>query len=469
MLASFSRVECRGDESTPGPPLCTGGYPQVFPGRIFEDSPLGYGALFVFVHSRREEIEGKEMTGIHRRSKTMDWTTHLRGVDGGGSMERLCGQPPSVEEGIYLVGAKRTPYGAFGGKLKDISSIDLAAAALAGVMKQAKVAPEMVDSVTVGNVCQSTSPNGPYLARHAALRAKVPINVPCLTVNRLCGSGFQAVVTAAQEIALGAADICLAAGAENMSQAPYIIRDARFGLRLGVEPKAMIIMMEDSLMSAVTDHNINTPMGITAENLAVKYKLSREDCDRYALQSQQRWKEAYDGGRMKEEMEPLKVKVKGKEELMEMDEHPRPGTTMEALAKLKPAFKKDGVVTPGNASGISDGSAAVAVASEAAVKKHNLKPLARLAGYSYVGCEPSIMGIGPVNAIQLLLSRTGLKLSDIDLVDVNEAFASQFLAVQMELGLDPAKTNVNGGAIALGHPVGSSGARITANLIYELK
>jgi len=366
--------------------------------------------------------------------------------------------------GVFIVGAKRTPFGSFGGKLKDISATHLGAVASKAALESASVKPEQVNSVNFGCVIQSSSKDGPYIARHIGLRSGVPNAVPCLTVNRLCGSGFQAVITGSQEICLREAEIVLAGGAENMSQAPYAVREMRFGTKFGTDYK-----LEDVLWSSVYDTYVDMPMAITAENLAVKYKISREECDQFALLSQTRWKEAQEKNKFSSELVPVPVKVKGKDEMFSIDEHPRPQSTIEALNKLKPVFKKDGTVTAGNASGICDGAAAVVLASEAAVKGNELAPLARIVGYSYVGVDPTIMGIGPADAIKKLCDHTGIKLKDVDLVDVNEAFAAQFLAVQKELDLDPAKTNVNGGAIALGHPVGASGARIVANLAYELR
>lgn len=311
---------------------------------------------------------------------------------------------------------------------------------------------------------QVAAKDSPYCSRHTALLCGVPLKTPCLNVNRLCGSGFQSAVNGVQEILLGNAEIALTFGTENMSMSPFIVRGTRFGVKFGTQPE-----MECSLLATLTDMYCKLPMAITAENLAEKYKISRQDVDQFALRSQQRWNEANKAGRFKEEIVPVPVKVKGKEVAFDTDEGPRPETTMEKLSKLPALFKKDGTVTAGNASGISDGAGATLIASEEAVKRHNLKPLARVVGYSYVGVDPTIMGIGPVPAIQQVCQRTGVKLQDVDLVEVNEAFSSQFLAVEKELGLDPAKTNVNGGAVALGHPVGASGARILANLTYELR
>lgn len=366
--------------------------------------------------------------------------------------------------GVFVVGAKRTPFGTFGGKLKGITATHLGAIASKAALESANVKPEQVNSVNFGCVIQASSTDGPYLSRHVALRSGIPHPVPCLTVNRLCGSGFQAIVTGSQEICLREAEIVLAGGAENMSQAPFAARNIRFGTTFGTDYK-----LEDMLWSSVYDTYIDMPMAITAENLAVKYKISRGQCDEFALQSQVRWKNAQEKNKFASELVPIALNVKGKEEVFSVDEHPRPQSTIEGLNKLKPIFKKDGTVTAGNASGISDGAAAVVLASEDAVKENNLSILARIVGYSYVGVDPTIMGIGPADAIKKLCDNTGIKLKDVDLIDINEAFAAQFLAVQKELDLDPSKTNVNGGAIALGHPVGASGARIVANLAYELR
>ncbi|XP_054722177.1 3-ketoacyl-CoA thiolase, mitochondrial-like [Uloborus diversus] len=366
--------------------------------------------------------------------------------------------------GVFVVGAKRTAFGTFGGKAKDLTATHLGAIASKAALESANVKPELVNSVNFGCVIQASSKDGPYISRHIALRCGVPNSVPCLTVNRLCGSGFQAVVTGSQEICLREAEIVLAGGAENMSQAPYAVRDMRFGTKFGTDYK-----LEDMLWSSVYDTHIDMPMAITAENLAEKYKISREECDRFALLSQNRWKEAQEKGQFKSEIVPIPLKIKGKEVLFDVDEHPRTQSTMEGLAKLQPVFKKGGTVTAGNASGICDGAAAVVLASEDAVKANKLSPLVRIVGYSYVGVDPTIMGIGPADAIKKLCENTGIKLNDVDLIDINEAFAAQFLAVQKELNLDPSKINVNGGAIALGHPVGASGARIVGNLAYELQ
>lgn len=364
---------------------------------------------------------------------------------------------------MFIVAAKRTPFGAYGGLLKDFTAIDLTEFAAKAALSAGKVSPEIVDSVIVGNVLQSSS-DAIYVARHVGLRVGIPIATPALTVNRLCGSGFQSIVNGCQEICVKDAEVVLCGGTENMSQAPFCVRNVRFGTRFGSDLK-----LEDTLWTSLTDTHVQLTMAITAENLAVKHKISREDCDKYALQSQQRWKAANDAGYFNNEMAPIEVKTKKGKQIMQVDEHARPQTTLEQLSKLPPVFKKEGTVTAGNASGVCDGAGAVIIASEDAVKKHNFTPLARIVGYFVSGCDPSLMGIGPVPAINGALKKTGLSLKDMDLVEVNEAFAPQYLAVEKSLNLDPSKANVNGGAIALGHPLGGSGSRITAHLVHELR
>ncbi|RUS32713.1 Thiolase, N-terminal domain-containing protein [Jimgerdemannia flammicorona] len=358
----------------------------------------------------------------------------------------------------------RTPIGTFGGKMRSMSASELggiaAKAALASLPKEFPV-----DSVIFGNVLQSDNA-GPYLARHVSHRAGLPVHVPALTVNRLCGSGFQSVINGVHEIQLGESEIVLAGGAENMSKAPYTLSgSSRWGQRYGIDP-----ILEDSLAATLIDQYPNkTPMGITAENLAEKYGISREQCDEFALLSQQRYAAAQQAGRFDAEIVPIELKTKAGVESLALDEHPRPQTTAATLAKLKPAFKPNGVTTAGNASGINDGAAAVIVASEDAVKRHGLTPLARIVSWQAVGVDPSIMGIGPVTAIQGALKRANLSLGDMEIVEVNEAFAAQYLAVEKELGLDRAITNANGGGIAIGHPLAASGARIVAHLTHELQ
>ncbi|ORZ36169.1 Thiolase, N-terminal domain-domain-containing protein [Catenaria anguillulae PL171] len=370
-----------------------------------------------------------------------------------------------MSQNLFIVAAKRTPFGAFGGKLKHLTANELGGlASKAALADLPKGTP--VDSVVFGNVAQ-TSNDAAYLARHVGHRAGLPIHTPALTVNRLCGSGFQSIINAAHEILCNESQIVLTGGSESMSQSPYALRDIRWGTRYGVDLKA-----EDTLAAALVDRfPTQTPMGITAENLAKQYKLTRQDCDRYALQSQQRWAKGQEAGVFKHEIAPVTVpgKKRGTTEEFAVDEHARPQTTIETLAKLPSVFiKETGTVTAGNASGISDGAAAVVVASEKAVKQHALKPLARIVSWHVVGVEPTIMGIGPVPAIQGALKKANLSLKDMDLIEVNEAFAAQYLAVAKELGLDNDKTNLNGGAIALGHPLGASGARIMTHLAHAL-
>ncbi|KAI9219042.1 Thiolase, N-terminal domain-containing protein [Blastocladiella britannica] len=366
---------------------------------------------------------------------------------------------------IFIVAAKRTPFGAFGGKLKHLTANELGGlaskAALADLPADTKV-----DSVIFGNVSQ-TSNDAAYLARHVGHRAGLPVETPALTINRLCGSGFQAVINAAHEIIAGESHVVLTGGSESMSQAPYALRDLRWGTRYGVDLKG-----EDTLAAALVDrYPTVTPMGITAENLAKQYNISRKDCDEYAMQSQQRWAAAQASGAFSAEITPVEVpgKKRGTFESLTTDEHPRPQSTVESLTKLPSVFiKNTGTVSAGNASGIADGAAAVVVASEQAVKAKNLKPLARVVSWHVVGVEPTLMGIGPVEAIKGALAKAKLELKDMDLVEVNEAFAAQYLAVAKELGIDNAKSNLNGGAIALGHPLAASGSRILGHLAHAL-
>jgi acetyl-CoA C-acetyltransferase/acetyl-CoA acyltransferase 2 len=364
---------------------------------------------------------------------------------------------------IWIVGAKRTPFGALSGSLKGVGAIDLAVHASKAALAQSGVAPDDVDQTLLGNVLQS-SPDAIYGARHVGLKAGVPIDRPALTLNRLCGSGFQAVITAAEQVLLGEAKAVLAAGSENMTQAPHVMYGLRDGAKFGRPPKLL-----DSLWECLVDSYSNTPMAVTAENLAEKYGITREQADAFALASQKRWAAAHESGAFADEIAPMEI-LAGRETLtVDRDEHPRPETTLEGLAKLPPVFKKDGVVTAGNASGICDGAAALVVADAAWAKSKGVKPLARLLQWGVAGVDPTIMGIGPAPAIRSALERAGLSQDAVDLFDVNEAFAPQFLAVQKELGLPDDRTNVNGGAIALGHPLGASGTRITANLIYTLR
>ncbi|KAL4225460.1 3-ketoacyl-CoA thiolase [Mactra antiquata] len=365
--------------------------------------------------------------------------------------------------GVFIVAAKRTAFGTFGGKLKDFSGNKLQEIAAKAALDASKVNPELVGSLVFGNVIQ-TSSDAIYMARHVGLKCGVPTAVPALSVNRLCGSGFQAIINGAQEIELGESQIALVGGTESMSQAPYAVRNIRFGTRFGQD-----LQLEDVLWAGLTDTYTKFPMAITAENLAEQYNLSREDCDKYALQSQQRWAAAQTNGVFQAEITPIEVKGRKGVEVFDTDEHPKPKSTIESLSKLPAVFKKGGTVTAGNASGVCDGAAALVLASEEAVTKNNLTPLARLVSYGIAGCDPKIMGIGPVPAGKAALKAAGKQLSDMDICEVNEAFAPQYLAVEKELGLNPEITNMNGGAIALGHPLAASGARITGHLTYQLQ
>ncbi|TMS38340.1 hypothetical protein L596_005087 [Steinernema carpocapsae] len=363
---------------------------------------------------------------------------------------------------IFVVGARRTPFGTFGGKLKNQTATNLAEISSRSAIIDGGIDPKNVDHVVMGNVIQSSN-DAAYLARHVSLRVGIPDNVPAVTVNRLCGSGFEAIVQGCYQIIAGDSKVVLAGGTESMSQAPFVVRNTRFGTNLGVNYK-----FEDSLWQGLTDMHIKTPMAMTAERLASLYNISREEVDEFANKSQLRWRLANHAGYFKEEIQPIMQKTKKGDVEFDTDEHPRE-TTVESLAALKPVFQKDGVVTAGNASGICDGAASLILADEQAVKSLHLTPLARIVGWHTVGCDPSIMGIGPAPAITGLLKKTGVKLEDVDLIEVNEAFAAQTLAVQRELKLDGDRLNVNGGAIALGHPLGASGARISGHLAHELK
>ncbi|MBL8603801.1 MAG: acetyl-CoA C-acetyltransferase [Myxococcales bacterium] len=364
---------------------------------------------------------------------------------------------------IVVLSARRTAFGTLSGTLKGISATDLAVHASKAALADAGVAAADIGHVIFGNV-QQTSADAIYLARHVGLKAGLPITTPALTVNRLCGSGFQAIINGAEQLLLGEAEAVLVGGTENMTQAPHIIRGARDGFAFGRAPA-----LEDSLAASLTDSFCNTPMAITAENLAQKYGISRADCDAFALESQRRWAAANEAGRYKDEIVPVEIASKKGTVSFAVDEHARPQTTLEALAKLNPVFKKDGVVTAGNASGINDGAAALVLATGEFARARGLKPLARIVQWGVAAVEPTIMGIGPVPAMLAAARRAEMNLSDFDLFEVNEAFAAQYLAVEKELNLDRDKTNVDGGAIALGHPLGASGARITAHLVYALK
>ncbi|KAK3869829.1 hypothetical protein Pcinc_024877 [Petrolisthes cinctipes] len=349
----------------------------------------------------------------------------------------------SLTKGIFIVGAKRTPFGAFGGHLSKHTPTQLQVLASKHALNAANVKPESVDSVVIGCVLSDAATDTPYLSRHVGLGCGLPIHTPALAVNRLCGSGFQAVVNGAMDILTGDSKIVLTGGVDVMSQAPYVLRSARFGTRLGTD-----LTLEDTLWASLTDAYCKTPMGMTAENLAEKYSVTRQDADEFALRSQTNWGIGHKNGHFAAEICPVPIKSKKGPTEMTSDQHPKPDATLEGLAKLPPVFKKGGTVTAGTASGICD---------------------ARLVSYAVCGVEPTIMGIGPVPAIRKILDKTGLKLSDVGMVEINEAFAAQTIACQRELDLDPSVLNVNGGAIALGHPLAASGSRITAHIVHEMR
>ncbi|XP_060533148.1 3-ketoacyl-CoA thiolase, mitochondrial-like isoform X1 [Cylas formicarius] len=367
----------------------------------------------------------------------------------------------SLVKGVVIVAAKRTAFGKNGGKLKNVPMADLQTMAARAALASATISPDLVDTVVIGNVHSSNAPDGIFLGRHVLLRTGVPTEKTAMTVNRLCGSGFQAIVCGVQDLLTGAARVSLTGGVENMSATPYMVRGIRHGIPLGTSP-----VMDDTLWVTLTDTYCGLSMAMTGEVLGERYGITRDEVDEYALTSQKRWKAAQDGGRFAEEMVPVRVNA---EMELTVDEHPRPESTIEGLKKLPSVFKKDGLVTAGSASGICDGAGAVVIATDEAAVAHNLKPLARIVGYSIVGVEPSIMGIGPAPAIRTLLKAAGKTLDDIDLVEINEAFGAQTLACAKDLGLDLEKLNVDGGAIALGHPLAASGSRIMAHLVHELR
>src|SRR5262245_26787154 len=362
-----------------------------------------------------------------------------------------------------ILSACRTPIGAFGGVFKDVSAADLGAVVIREAITRADVKPAEVGDVVMGCVLQGGA--GMNVARQAGLKAGLPVDVPGETVNRVCGSGLQAVVHAVEAIRVGYVDTIVSGGTESMSNAPYLLKGARWGYRMG-NAEAIDSMLAEGLTCAMGACH----MGVTAEEVASRYEVSRADQDAFAAESQQRAERAIKEGRFRDEIVPVSIpQKKGDPIRVDTDEYPRPGTTAEKLAALKPAFRKDGSVTAGNASGINDGAAALVVMSGETAKKTGKKPLARILSYASTGVDPAIMGIGPVPAVRKVLERAGLKASDVDLFELNEAFAAQALAVGRELGLDAAKVNVNGGAIALGHPIGASGARVLTTLLYALR
>ena len=361
---------------------------------------------------------------------------------------------------LIIVDGARTPMAEYNGHFADISALDLGAIAAREALNRSGFEPAEVDHVIVGNALQ-TSGDAIYGARHVGLKAGVPVSVPALTVNRLCGSGIQSIISGAEQILLGESETVLAGGMENMSQAPHVIRGARKGFKLGQGA------LEDSLMVALLDTWCGLYMAQTSDNLARRFEISREAQDEFALRSQQKASAAIEKGYLREEIVP--VEVGRKKVLFESDDHVRADTTMEGLAGLKPAFAKDGFVTAGNASGIVDGAAMVVVTSGERATSKNAKALGRIVSWGITGCDPDVMGIGPVPATKIALKKAGLELDDIDLIEINEAFAGQILSVAKELGIDQEKLNVNGGAIALGHPLAASGTRLVITLLYELR
>ncbi len=363
---------------------------------------------------------------------------------------------------IVLAGACRTALGKFGGSLTNTPAVELGAIVIKEAMRRAGIKPEDVDEVLMGNVLQAGLGQSP--ARQAAVKAGIPVEVPALTVNNVCGSGLKVVNMAAAMIEAGEADVMVVGGMENMSAAPYALPQARFGYRMN-DGKLVDVMIKDGLWDAFNDYH----MGITAENVAEKYGITREMQDEFAAWSQQKCEAAQKSGRFDEEIVPVPVKVKKEIVEFKVDEFPRAGVTAESISKLKPAFKKDGTVTAANASGINDGAAALVIMTAEKAKELGVTPMAKFIGGASAGVDPSIMGVGPVYATRKALKKTGMTLDQIDLIEANEAFAAQSVAVANELGFDKSKVNVNGGAIALGHPIGASGCRILVTLLYELK
>jgi len=365
---------------------------------------------------------------------------------------------------LVILSGVRTPMGTMSGSLKKMTATDLAVASATPALERAGVSPEDIDHVVYGNVLQ-TANDAIYLPRHVGLRAGIPQSVPALGVNRLCGSGFQAIVTAAEQILTGQADVVLCGGTEQMTQAPMVIHGMRDAARFGRPPK-----MQDLLWECLTDTFTGIPMAVTAENLADEHNIDREACDIFALESHQRWIKAQDAGRFEDELCAVEVPSRRGVKRFEVDEHPRRDISIESLQKLAPVFVRDtGRVTAGNASGIGDGAASLVVADASWAEAKGLNPLARIVSWGVSGCDPKVMGIGPVPASQRALKAAGLSIADMALVEVNEAFAPQYLAVEKVLGLDRSITNVNGGAIAMSHPLGATGARIMTTLTHALR
>ncbi len=369
----------------------------------------------------------------------------------------------ATSQDVVLVAGRRTPFGTYGGSLRDLGATDLAVHAAGAALRDAGLPPDAIGHVVVGNVLQ-TSADAIYLARHVGLRVGVPVETPALIVNRLCGSGFEAVVQGVLQIATGQAEAVLVGGTESMSQAPYVLRGGRFGVPLGKTPA-----LEDSLWTALTDTQARMPMALTAEKLAEQYRITQDEVDAFSVLSQRRTAEAQAAGRLDAEITPVEIETRKGKVVFARDEHPRPDTTVEGLRKLPRIFKKDGVIHAGAASGVADGAAMMVLMGREAAERRGLAPLARIVNWGVAGVDPTVMGIGPVPAFRNAMARAGAKLSDFDLFEVNEAFAPQYLAVEKELGLPRDRTNVDGGAIALGHPLGASGARLTLHVVQALR
>jgi acetyl-CoA C-acetyltransferase len=363
---------------------------------------------------------------------------------------------------VIIASIVRTPVGSFGGTLKDVPAVKLGALVIKEAMKRAGIEPGQVENVVMGNVLQAAQ--GQNVARQILIHAGIPQEIPAMTINKVCASGLRSVSLAAQMIKAGDADIIVAGGTENMSAAPYALMKARWGYRMG-ESNIVDVMIKDGLWDAFNDYH----MGITAENVGEKWKLTRKEVDEFAVASQQKAEAAIKSGRFKDEIVGVEIAgKKGDAVVFDTDEFPRYGATFEAMGKLKPAFKKDGIVTAGNASGINDGAGAVVVMSADMAKKLGVKPLARIASYASAGVDPKIMGTGPIPSSKKALEKAGWKPAELDLIEANEAFATQAIVVNREMGWDTSKVNVNGGAIAIGHPIGASGTRILTTLVHEM-
>jgi acetyl-CoA C-acetyltransferase len=367
-----------------------------------------------------------------------------------------------MSEPVYILSGVRTAIGDFGGSLKDLPPAELGSMVIAEAIRRAGIEPADVQHVELGQVIPS-EPKDAYVARVAAVKAGIPVEAPALTVNRLCGSGAQAIISAAQMIALGECDVAIGGGAESMSRAPHVLSGARWGTKMG---SAVAV---DAMLTALHDPFENFHMGITAENVAKRHGITREAQDALAVESHRRAARAQAEGRFKDQILPIEVKSRKGVTVFDTDEHVRADANIDDMAKLRPAFDKEGTVTAGNASGINDGAAALVLASARAVEQRGVKPLARILGWGSAGVEPEVMGIGPVKAVPIALQRAGLSVEDIDVIESNEAFAAQACAVTQELGFDPEKVNPNGSGISLGHPVGATGAIITVKCLYELQ